>query len=335
MSTKSASSPSDNYSSGTCHEIVPVGDTDHTCSNNPTHEVNNKEIEKPPTGVVADHPKPKRHSSIETNLFGHKNAKPKSIDNKPTTDIEPRTNDGDNKRSHSETEALSKLIGVYVNSMDDSSKRISKYEERIKMVSEKFKMLKEGSGSADEYRELKTIAKKLKKQISLKNKDDPDESDAVRHLSSYGSTSIIGANADMALDEMPILYKNPMFEQSFYFKEFVARFHELVTELKLCLLCFSAFPENVEIKKRVMIYWWIGEGFVPPVGRRENQKTPEQFANKFFNKLITESFIEPMYVKRNLGVQICKIHPFVRTMLIALAKRANFFDFDKSNAIDH
>ncbi|CAL5412118.1 unnamed protein product [Camellia sinensis] len=335
MSTKCASSPSDNSSSGTCHEIVPVGDTNHTSSNNPTHKVNNKEIDKPPTGVVADHPKPKRHSSIETNLFGHKNAKPKSIDNKPTTtttttttDIEPRTNDGDNNRSHSETEALSKLIDVYLNSVSKSYERISGYEERVKLVHERFKMLKEGSGSADEYRELKTIAKTLKKGISLKNKDDPDESYAVRHLWSYDSTSIIGANADMALDEMPILYKNPIFEQSLEFKEFVARFHELKTELKLCLLCFSVFPENVEIKKKAMIYWWIGEGFVPPVGRRENQKTPEQFANEFFNKLITEGFIEPMYAKRNLGVKICKVRPFVRNMLIALAKRANFFDFD-------
>ncbi|KAI8001729.1 hypothetical protein LOK49_LG09G01764 [Camellia lanceoleosa] len=77
-----------------------------------------------------------------------------------------------------------------------------------------------------------------------------------------------------------------------------------------------------------MIYWWIGEGFTPPIGRRQSSFTPEQFANEFFNKLIAKGFIEPMCKNSRLGVDICKMHHVVRSMVIKLAKRTDFFNFD-------
>ncbi|KAL7211970.1 hypothetical protein ACSBR2_014764 [Camellia fascicularis] len=395
MSTQPPDHPS---SSATFNEIeqVELDTNDPTqINNNNNNNNNNREI---------DNPKEKRHKNSE---------KPKSIDT--ATNMEPRSNDGDNNKSNreamakakaeaeAEAEALHKLIGADLSSIKNASERINKYEEPIKKVSDSFKKFEQKRGTADEYRELKKVVKKLKQQISSKHKDD--DSDAARKLWSIDSTNITGADADKLLEEMPNLYKNEAFEKSLDFKEFKERYDELDLELKLCLLSFSVFPENVEIKKRVMLYWWIGEGFVPPVPRKDtvantaaaanpvphalantvantasntvpntvanavantvpnaleitvantapntlpntvanaaantvsntaaqetnDKRTPEQFANEFFKKLIEKGFIQPVYKKRSVGVDICKMHPFVRSMVVKLAKKAKFFNFD-------
>ncbi|KAF5939446.1 hypothetical protein HYC85_023705 [Camellia sinensis] len=427
MSTQPPDHPS---SSATSNEIEEVEQD----TNNPTqiNNNNNREI---------DNPKEKRHKNSK---------KPRSIDT--ATNMEPRSNDGDNNKSNSEAkakaeaEALHKLIGADLSSIKNASERINKYEEPIKLVSDRFKKFEQKRGTADEYRELKKVVKKLKQQISSKHKDD--DSDAARKLWSIDSTNITGADANKLLEEMPNLYKNEAFEKSLDFKEFKERYDELDLELKLCLLSFSVFPEKVEIKKRVMLYWWIGEGFVPPVPREDtvantaaaantvpnalansvantasntvpntaantvpnalantvantapntlpntmanaaantvpnalantvanvaanmvpnafantvanaaantvpsavtstvsnteaqetnDKKTPEQFANEFFKKLIEKGFIQPVYKKRSVGVDICKMHPFVRSMVVKLAKKAKFFNFDdKGNATE-
>ncbi|CAL5409724.1 unnamed protein product [Camellia sinensis] len=431
MSTQPPDHPS---SSATFNEIELVEQD----TNNPTqiknnNNQNNREI---------DNPKEKRHENSK---------KPKSMDT--ATNIEPRSNDGE-AEAEAEAEALHKLIGADLSSIKNASERINKYEEPIKRVFDRFNKFEQKRGTADEYRELKKVVKKLKQQISSKHKDD--DSDAARKLWSIDSTNITGADADKLLEEMPNLYKNEAFEKSLDFKEFKERYDELDLELKLCLLSFSVFPEKVEIKKRVMLYWWIGEGFVPPVRREDtvantaaaantvpnalansvantasntvlntaankvpnalantvantapntlpntmanaaantvpnalantvantapntvanvaanmvpnalantvanaaantvpsavtstvsnteaqetnDKKTPEQFANEFFKKLIEKGFIQPVYKKRSVGVDICKMHPFVRSMVVKLAKKAKFFNFDdKGNATE-
>ncbi|KAI7999972.1 Disease resistance RPP13-like protein 4 [Camellia lanceoleosa] len=274
-----ASSPPYNpSSSGTCNEIVPVGDTSHTSSSS-----NTTQIDEPTTTTT--------------------------------------------NRSHSEAEALSKLIKADLNSIDTASERITKYRDQIKPLWERFENLEEEArGSADEYRELKKMVKKLKKQISSKHMDEPDESDAALHVRSNGSANINGANAG----------NNEAIEQSWNSEQFLTRYRELELQLRFCLLCFSVFPENVEINKRVMIYWWIGEGFVPPIGSEGRGKTPEQFANEFFDKLIEKGFIETVCKNPRLGMNICKMNPSVRPMVIEIAKGTNFFNFDdESNAEEY
>ncbi|CDP08015.1 unnamed protein product [Coffea canephora] len=66
-------------------------------------------------------------------------------------------------------------------------------------------------------------------------------------------------------------------------------------QLKACSLCLSIFPENSIIKKRPLIYWWIGEG---------------------------------MNLSPNINTFI--VHPWIRRMLILVAKRLSFFEFTPS-----
>ncbi|KAM5578629.1 disease resistance RPP13-like protein 4 [Rosa sericea] len=102
-------------------------------------------------------------------------------------------------------------------------------------------------------------------------------------------------------------------------------------ELKLCLLSFSVFPEGAEIKKRPLIYWWIGEGFI----RSTQQKTAEEVGEEVFQNLVMRKGlnIQP-YLKASSSsailVNSCTIHPWIRRMLISLASEAKLFHFDAS-----
>ncbi|KAL7211959.1 hypothetical protein ACSBR2_014757 [Camellia fascicularis] len=183
MSTKITSSLSDIPSSSTCNDQT-------FSSDNPTeiamsHNVDNKEIDKPPSRAVVDHPEAKKQSSILNFLrsfkFCHKNSKPNSIDNKPITNSEPTSNYGDNNNI-SKSEALSKLIAANLNSLDEVSKRIIKYQDQIKAVSDRFKMLIEQGGSEEDFVELNKSVMKLKQQISSKHEVEPKESNVLRNL---------------------------------------------------------------------------------------------------------------------------------------------------------
>ncbi|RLM91822.1 disease resistance RPP13-like protein 4 [Panicum miliaceum] len=103
-------------------------------------------------------------------------------------------------------------------------------------------------------------------------------------------------------------------------------YDNLDPQLKLCLLCFSIFPENSIISKRAMIHWWIGEGLVAAT----RSQTAEDVGKECFEKLIAREMIEPVYQKRRYGVNQCKMHPWIRRMLITVARQARFFEFDSN-----
>ncbi|XP_071683627.1 disease resistance RPP13-like protein 4 [Lolium perenne] len=65
-------------------------------------------------------------------------------------------------------------------------------------------------------------------------------------------------------------------------------YYNLDLQLKLCLLCFSIFPENSIISKRAMIYWWIGEGLVEAT----RSQTAEDIGKDCFQRLINAEMIE-------------------------------------------
>ncbi|TVU34817.1 hypothetical protein EJB05_16669, partial [Eragrostis curvula] len=107
-------------------------------------------------------------------------------------------------------------------------------------------------------------------------------------------------------------------------------YDNLDLQLKLCLLCFSIFPENSIISRRAMIHWWIGEGLVAAT----RSQTAEDVGKDCFEKLIAQEMIEPVYQKRSYGVNQCKLHPWIRRMLVTVARQARFFEFDSDgNAI--
>ncbi|KAK2640121.1 hypothetical protein Ddye_027916 [Dipteronia dyeriana] len=76
--------------------------------------------------------------------------------------------------------------------------------------------------------------------------------------------------------------------------QFLARLEKLREEQKHCLSSFILLPENAVVKKRLLVYLWIGEGFLD---KKTEEKTLEDSATEILDKFMNESFILP--VKNN------------------------------------
>ncbi|KQK20766.1 uncharacterized protein LOC100830451 [Brachypodium distachyon] len=97
----------------------------------------------------------------------------------------------------------------------------------------------------------------------------------------------------------------------------------LETRLRQCLLCLVVFPENAVIKKRLLIHWWIGEGFVSSVSEGKN----------FFNELlIPKGFIKPVNKCHCDKVHRCKVQPWIRGLLIEVAKSTAFVELNSDGS---
>jgi predicted adenine nucleotide alpha hydrolase (AANH) superfamily ATPase len=62
-------------------------------------------------------------------------------------------------------------------------------------------------------------------------------------------------------------------------------FDGLDEKSKKCLLCFSVFLENAVIKKKVLVHWWVGEGFIDSPS--SDGKTAEETGNEFFRDFLS------------------------------------------------
>ena len=95
---------------------------------------------------------------------------------------------------------------------------------------------------------------------------------------------------------------------------------------KKCLLCFSVFPENETIKKKVLIHWWVGEEFIDSLNG--DGKTAEETGNGYFKEFISQGIIEPVQKKRRQSSENCKMQSSVRDAIIMLAEKDKFVSFD-------
>ncbi|KAI4345906.1 hypothetical protein L6164_012992 [Bauhinia variegata] len=90
------------------------------------------------------------------------------------------------------------------------------------------------------------------------------------------------------------------------------------SHLKFCLVFLSIFPKNAVMRKRPLIYWWIGEGLI----------TTEEKGEEIFEALLKLELITPYGNGKNPVVSRCRIHPWIRYLLIVIAKNAKLIDFD-------
>lgn len=93
----------------------------------------------------------------------------------------------------------------------------------------------------------------------------------------------------------------------------------LDTRLRMCLMCLAVFPEHAVIKKRLLIHWWIGEGFVSSVSE----------GKKFFDELLVpKGFIKPVKKHHCDKVHSCKVQPWIRGILIEAARSTAFAELN-------
>ncbi|XWS49460.1 hypothetical protein CRYUN_Cryun12cG0005600 [Craigia yunnanensis] len=113
-------------------------------------------------------------------------------------------------------------------------------------------------------RVLRNNITRVKIQIPLQHQTANINSEANRAL----QTTVATREAE----DLPHLYTEGIFESSYYFKEIEEKYNDLGIRQKLCLLWFAIFPENSEIKKRLLRFWWVGENLIPVKDPKDEMK---------------------------------------------------------------
>ncbi|KAB1202063.1 Disease resistance RPP13-like protein 4 [Morella rubra] len=101
-------------------------------------------------------------------------------------------------------------------------------------------------------------------------------------------------------------------------------YDELPSYLKPCFLCFSTFPEGCVISKTQLVYWWIGEGFVP----LRNGRPTTEAGEDCFSELTNRCLIEVVDKKYNGTIYTCTIHDMVRDLVLKIAEDDAFYSKD-------
>ncbi|CAH8332319.1 unnamed protein product [Eruca vesicaria subsp. sativa] len=103
------------------------------------------------------------------------------------------------------------------------------------------------------------------------------------------------------------------------FRQVKQKFIDLDIERKMCLLSFAVFPENREVHRTVLMYWWIGEGILPVQGA-------EEAVRDILNEFTEKALVEPVEERRKVAPSSYKMNPFVHSSVIHLAKKVGIFD---------
>ncbi|GMP74954.1 hypothetical protein CsSME_00032196 [Camellia sinensis var. sinensis] len=264
-------------------------------------------------------------------------SKPRPLDNHHKAPGATTTNN-----HHVGAPALSKMIRrdliMMKEAMAEVQKKTDHMNVQINQVCERFEELETRGGNETERElgELKNDVKKLKSQIPSKLiKVNPADSQPRRNPWLDGSINHNSNqdNINKAYYENMLhsLHKDAKFDHIAALQQCKVSVLGLPLTLRNCLLCFLRFPEMVSIKKKFIIYWWIGEGFLPP--NPEDQKTKdeialgkteEDFGNEILGELIAKDFIEPIYKNCSLFTNSYRMLPFIRSTLTIMAEGFGF-----------
>ncbi|KAF5725448.1 putative Leucine-rich repeat family protein [Tripterygium wilfordii] len=223
--------------------------------------------------------------------------------------------DNNNIASDSDSQLLEKVCND-LNYMKYAYENLKEYE---KEVSKPILTLKRNLDSILESKEIdhKKINRILKDIGNLNSQIPP-----ARKVTSsrVGAHQYLQSSDRSGTRRVPNLHFDEAFRSSPSYEELERLFETLTIEEKLCLLCFAVFPENALVKRRFLMYWWVGERLLDhPV---------EQRADEVLQVLMRKGFIEPVNKKRELIINSFRMQPLVRSAVIMLAKKNMFFDYD-------
>ncbi|KAI7993522.1 hypothetical protein LOK49_LG11G01404 [Camellia lanceoleosa] len=196
--------------------------------------------------------------------------------------------------------ALTNMIGRDLNFMKETMTEIQKFVDhmnvQINQACEKFEELKTREGGSDttELDQLKMFVNNLKSQIPSKIKIHYDD-DSKPHRKPWFDGSINSSSGSNQVD---------------------------------------IFPEMATIKKRFMIYLWIGEGLLPPIKSMDQNtedeimlgKTAKDFVNEILDELTAKGFIEPIHKNCELVVDSYRMPRYTR-LAVSYELEARGFDY--------
>ena len=171
----------------------------------------------------------------------------------------------------------------------------------------------------NQLKRTKQVVSSLKERICSSPQLSPDslQSESIPHSTFSMRTDSLPESPGQQPEENI----NQKFTKSSTLIEFEEKYDRLEYKQKQCLLCFSVFPENETIKKKVLIHWWVGEGFI-------DGETAEETGNKYFKDFIDKGIIERVHKKLRKNSENCKMKPSIRDAIIKLAEEDGFVSFD-------
>ncbi|KAH7863639.1 hypothetical protein Vadar_020223 [Vaccinium darrowii] len=207
----------------------------------------------------------------------------------------------------------------------DTLERLKEWEDRLNTLTKKLMLFDweaaaictEGTNSVEV---LQTAIPEIHEMVSgLKS-----------HISLPLETCLPPKSSDISLLPIPknavsILKWSENFAETDAFVNFKERYDSLSFQQQESLLYFSFFPDNSQIRKKVLTYFWIGEGgVIQPTGTGDS----EEIADQLFKDLSTKGFIEPVEEKDIGDFNVCSIKPDVRSALLTIAHTKGFLGFD-------
>jgi hypothetical protein len=96
-------------------------------------------------------------------------------------------------------------------------------------------------------------------------------------------------------------------------------YNDLPFHLKTCLLSLSKYPEDHVIRKDVLVWSRIAEGFVTPAAGSSLQETGEGYFNELINRsliqLVDEEYTSFFDLFAERGVYACQLHDMVLELI--------------------
>ncbi|TVU06722.1 hypothetical protein EJB05_49950, partial [Eragrostis curvula] len=96
-------------------------------------------------------------------------------------------------------------------------------------------------------------------------------------------------------------------------------YNYLPYELKGCMMYFSIFPEDYEIKKDRLLRRWIAEGLVP----EKRGLTLMEVAESYLDELVCRNMVEPRFGYDG-KVESCQVHDMFLEVMVSKSLESNF-----------
>lgn len=237
----------------------------------------------------------------------------------PMKEPVPRIGSQENMTDHEiKAKKLHKLMEDDLQLIDEAYENLKNYKAEVVRQQERAKE----NLKFQEISKVEKVVMRLKTEIPSKVKvrySAPTDRDTKQ------KENLPNREKNEHLAGVHSFYKKDLFKNNAVFKEFEASFNLLDKQHKQCLLCFSLFPPDATIKKRLLMYWWIGEGFI------QSDVNAESDAEKVLKELISKNFIQPVYDKCPFKIKAhsYKLQPLAHAAVTMLAERENFIDFNE------